>query len=401
MERKKCAICEFENNTTIFSLKDVPLKITCSDTIIKKYSDMTFFQCNNCNTIQLQKLIPLDILYSDSHNFTSVGNIWYNYFELFTEKIKNLVNNKNVLEIGCPSGKIANKLDNYNKWFIVEPNKNKNMIFNEKIVFIEKLFDNDFTPLCISNTQSASLCPLHSALEEGVQECNISEKIDIIIHSHLFEHIYSPNEFLKKCNEVLKEDGEMFFGIPDMDFFIENKNTIFLGLFFEHTIFLNKENITYLLNKHHFEIIEIIDYKNHSTLYHCKKNTKNIENRIHPFCITNHYDYFMETVLNYNHYIMKCNNIIQNTNKDVFVFGASYNTQYLFVLGLDLSKIKGILDNCKEKHNKYFYGYDLKILEPTDILKNNNCIVILKNGNYINEIKTQILSINKFTEIII
>jgi hypothetical protein len=262
----------------------------------------------------------------------------------------------------------------------VEPNKNNNIIHNKKIVFIETLFDDTF---------------------------NMDEQIDIIIHSHVFEHIYFPNDFLKKCNEVLKEDGEMFFGVPDMNFFTESKNTIFLGLFFEHTIFLNKENITYLLNKHHFEIIETIDYKNHSTLYHCKKNTKSklnplekIINTSYSCCIQNHHDYFMETILNYKNYIVKCNNIIQNTNKDVFVFGASYNTQYLFVLGLDLSKVKGILDNCKEKHNKYFYGYDLKILEPIQMLKNNNCIVILKNGNYIDEIITQILSINENIEII-
>jgi len=83
------------------------------------------------------------------------------------------------------------------------------------------------------------------------------------------------------------------------------------------------------------------------------------------------------------------------------VFGASYNTQMLFVLGLDLKNIKGILDNCKEKYNKYFYGYDLKIFEPLSILTKKDCIIIIKNGNYVDEIKTQILSINKNTEIII
>jgi len=374
IQRTKCAICEFDTsyNNTIFSLNNVPNKITCSDNIMKTYSEMTFIQCKNCNTIQLQNLIPLDILYSDSHNFTSVGNLWKGYFKLFTEKIKKIVNNKTILEIGCPSGKIANNLDNYNKWFIVEPNKNKNIIFNKKICFIEKFFDNNF---------------------------KIDEKIDIIIHSHLFEHIYFPNDFLKKCNEVLKEDGEMCFGVPDMNYFTESKDTMFLGLFFEHTIFLNKENIVYLLNKNNFEIIDIIDYENHSTIYHCKKiSTKIVLNMV---CITNYYDKFINTIDIYKKYIIKCNNIIQNTNKDVFVFGASYNTQMLFVLGLDLKNIKGILDNCKEKYNKYFYGYDLKIFEPLSILTKKDCIIIIKNGNYVDEIKTQILSINKNTEIII
>jgi hypothetical protein len=40
----------------------------------------------------------------------------------------------------------------------------------------------------------------------------------------------------------------MFFGVPNMQHFTETNICPFLGLFFEHTIFLNKENISYLLH---------------------------------------------------------------------------------------------------------------------------------------------------------
>lgn len=375
MERENCSICNFKCNLEdeIFSLNKVPIKISCMNKVTKNFSDMIFFQCKNCNTIQLKKLISLDILYSESHNLTSVGNIWEKYFELFIKKIKNIINNKSVLEIGCPSGKIANNLDNFKQWFIIEPNKNKNMVLNKKIYFIEKFFDDKF---------------------------NMNEEIDVIIHSHLFEHIYFPNDFLKKCNELLKEDGEMFFGIPNMNYFTECKNTFFLGLFFEHTIFLNKENITFLLNNNNFEIIEIIDYENHSTLYHCKKITHKA-GISKNFKIKNYYNHFIESLNKFNLFILKCNKILNNTKKDVYIFGASYNTQFLLALGLNLKNIKGILDNCKEKQNKFLYGYELEILDPNFILKQKNCIVILKNGNYVDEIKEQILLINENTEIII
>jgi len=57
-------------------------------------------------------------------------------------------------------------------------------------------------------------------------------------------------------------------------------------------------------------------------------------------------------------------------------------------------KLKGILDNCKEKQGSFLSGYSLQIYSP-DIIKDlSNCIVIIKNGYYTNEISKQLLSIN-------
>jgi hypothetical protein len=83
----------------------------------------------------------------------------------------------------------------------------------------------------------------------------------------------------------------------------------------------------------------------------------------------------------------------------VYLFGASYNTQYLLTLGIEENNIKGILDNSRDKEGKYLYGYSLIIYNP-HILINNDSIVILKNGYYVNEIKKQILNINPNTYII-
>jgi SAM-dependent methyltransferase len=331
---------------------------------------MSFSQCCSCNTIQLDKLIPLEILYSNSHNYNSVGETWKGYFQLFNENISKILKDKNILEIGCPSGKIALSHNNYNKWYIVEPNKNNSIDFNEKIIFIESFFDDKF---------------------------QIDDKIDIIIHSHLFEHIYEPNNFLKKCYEILEENGEMIFGVPDMQHISEYNLSLFLGIFFEHTIFLNKDNIVYLLKRNGFDIIDIIDYKNHSMVYHVKKS-KNIT-PVALVSVYNYYETFMNSISVFLNNIKYLNSIIENTNKNVYVFGASYNTQLLLTIGLNIQRINGILDNCKDKQNKYLYGYDLIINNP-EIIKENDCIVILHNGYYSNEILEQLKNINSTTEII-
>jgi len=365
--RDNCAICN-NNLVNIYSLSKMPINLSCVDFENEyNYNTLSFSECTTCNTIQLDNLIPLNILYQTSHNFTSVGKVWENYFDLFIKKINPIVDNKKILEIGCPSGKLALKCNNYKKWYIVEPNKNNEINFNDKIIFCQQFFDKDF---------------------------RLDINIDVIVHSHLFEHIYEPNEFLKKCNEILDENGEMIFGVPNMEHLAKKSLCLFLGIFFEHTIFLNKENISYLLNKNGFEIIEIIDYENHSTIYHAKK-IKNKINVKDNFKITNYNNIFYSLINEYKTYVDKCNLVINdNIDKDVFIFGASYNSQILLFSGIDMENLKGVLDNCKEKQNKYLYGTKLKIYNP-EILINNDAIVILKNGYYSEEIFLQLRKINE------
>uniref|UniRef100_A0A6C0DKE2 C-methyltransferase domain-containing protein n=1 Tax=viral metagenome TaxID=1070528 RepID=A0A6C0DKE2_9ZZZZ len=375
MTRNFCVICSGKLNN-IFILDNVPIKLCCTDIPTYKKYPLSFSQCDDCFTIQLDNLIPLNELYSDSHNYNSIGNTWENYFNLFISKIQPIIKNKIILEIGCPSGKIVlNLKENFQKWYIVEPNKNLKVVFPKNVFFIQDFFDEKFY---------------------------LNEKVNVIIHSHLFEHIYDFTFFLKKCYDLLYDDGEMFFGVPDMMYFTNSNICPFLGIFFEHTCFLNKENITLLLNNNCFDVIEIIDYENHSTLYHCKKINKFandlIVNSKNKFI--NYYDNFIKSIDIYTDYIIKCNEIIKNTIKDVYIFGASYNSQLLISLGLEIENIKGILDNCKEKQNKFLYGFNLKIYDP-NVITNKNCIIILKNGYYVNEILKQIQELNINTEIIL
>ena len=373
--REECAVC---NNIIeqFFDLENIPITLSCSVSL-EKYNRATlsYSKCTKCNTIQLNKLIPLNILYEKSHNFTSVGKLWNDYFKCIVDKLQTNIIDKNVFEIGCPSGKLAMNSINYSKWYIVDLNKNDCIKFNNKIHFIQACFDKNF---------------------------EINDRIDIITHSHLFEHIYDPNEFLQKCYELLVDEGEMIFGIPNMQHLADNDLCLFLGIFFEHTIFMNKENVIYLLKKHGFEIVDIIDYVNHSTIYHVKKikqwNMNNVNSN--ELQIIDYSEQFMNGINKYKLFIDDCNSIICNTNKPVYIFSASYNTQIILSMGLEIKYLQGILDNAKDKQNKYLYGFDLLIYSP-DVIINIDCIIILKNSVYCDEIKEQLLKLNPRTQILI
>ena len=374
MIRTNCVICA-NKISHIYKLSSIPLASSVTEMPISNFDDLSYSICNTCNTIQLDKLMPLHILYGESHNFSSVGEIWKNHFLFFSEKIEHIINDKIVMEIGCPTGKIANLCCNYKKWYAVEPNINTDSYKLQNINFIREFFDDNITN-------------------------HINEKIDVIIHSHLFEHIYEPNIFLKNCFDLLSDDGEMFFSVPNMQFIADNSIVPFFGVFFEHTIFLNKENITYLLEVNNFIIVDIFYYKNHSIFFHVKKNKEITK----PKFITNISDInkFNNNIIYYNEFILKCKyqiSKIQNQYKNIYIFGAYYNTQILLAMGLNNINISGILDNCIEKQNKYLYGYDILIKSP-NILKNEDSIIILKNGVYSNEIYDQIININKNTYII-
>ena len=394
IHREECAVCYGELES-LYVINDMPIKLCCVDSIEGQCSPISFSRCRICNTIQLDRLIPLNLLYSSSHNTVSVGKTWDNYFRMFCDKVGEIVEGAVVLEIGDPSGRVACALSNYNVWYIVEPNKNEAIEWKDNIHFIEDFFDENFS---------------------------LGFSVDRIVHSHVFEHMYSPNVFLKKCWDVLKEEGEMFFGIPNMEHIAQEGLAPCLGIFFEHTIFLSKENVEYLLKRNGFEVLSIYDYENHSILFHVKKVMPDFRiedaqsNRSNPFIsatmpafggtakggilnenwcnidvvsITDYTQVFLTSIDKWKGMIRS----VDDSIIDLYIFGASYNSQYLLALGLAEKKITGILDNCKEKQGKYLYGYPLKIFSPS-VICGKVCGVIVKNGYYSNEILTQLRELN-------
>ena len=84
---------------------------------------------------------------------------------------------KKVFEIGGAKGILAKKCHEKNPdldWKIIEPNPHP--VENSKAQFIEGFFDENF---------------------------NYDLKDTTIIHSHVFEHIYHPHQFMKILNEKI------------------------------------------------------------------------------------------------------------------------------------------------------------------------------------------------------
>jgi predicted SAM-dependent methyltransferase len=373
--RDTCALCNGILKH-IYEIKNVPISFSIIHNIDDECvnSDLSYYYCESCNSIQLNKLIPLDILYKNAHNYNIVGKVWENYFKLFISLLNDNINNKNILEIGCPSGKLALSSDNYNKWFIVEPNiKDELFVNNKNIILIKEFFSN---------------------------KLKIDDNIDLIVHSHLFEHIYEPRIFLIHCFNILKEKGKMIFSIPNMEYILENNLSLNGGVMFEHNIFYSRSNLVKLLESSGFQILNIIKYENHSIIFETEKSISSsiIKYNIDTYGI-NVLNTLIENNKIYDKFINSCKNKLLNETRPIYLFGASYNNYLLLINGLNDINIKGILDNCLEKQGKYLYGFKHLIYSP-EILKTQNAVVIIKNGYYSNEIISQINNINPNTFIL-
>ena len=374
IDKKQCSICESSKLNNILSIKNVPIATyTVENVEDYLFEDYNIVMCEECNTFQLKYLIDPNILYNGKHHSVIIGETWKKHFEEFGKFIKKYsTKNNNFLEFGDPDQKTCRQfnISEYNKWYIIDPCIINNK-HDEKIILIKDFFDDSF----------------------DFNKFNI-QSIDLIVHSHFFEHLYNPTLFLNKMYDILNDDGLMIFSIPNMSYLANLHEHPTMGLFFEHHYFLCIENLNYILTKCGFNILNIQYYKNHSIFISCKKIVKKKINKI----IIN---YKKEDILScfnkFNIFIKKISNILDNYNGVVYLYGASDVTKVLISLGMNkyINNITGILDNNKYRHDKYLYGTKLKVFSPNIIKNINNCIIIGSLNVYSSEIKDQLYSINK------
>ncbi|MCR6577732.1 class I SAM-dependent methyltransferase [Campylobacter insulaenigrae] len=368
--RNECPITE-NKNIEILNNRKFPLFCGCIEQNIEDdlMYEEEFAICKDSGVLFLNKLIPLEILYENGHYAGSVGKIWDEHHKAFADFIANVAL-LNILEIGGGHGKLSQNFLNIQNanWTIIEPNSSNKF---KNVKYIDGFFDKN-------------ICK--------------NKQYDAIIHSHTLEHMYNPDEFINDISSSLNGGGYMIFSLPNMQKWLENKFSNCLN--FEHTIFLNENLIDYLLCKNNFKTLKKKYFKEHSIFYLTQKyeNQKSID-------LKNNYienkKLFLDMKKFYKDKVMELNTIFKSTTKDVYLFGAHLFSQNLIYSGLDISKIKYILDNDVNKQEKRLYGTSLFVKSPKILQDDNNSLVILNAGVYNEEIKKDILeNINYNSEII-
>jgi hypothetical protein len=252
-------------------------------------------------------------------------------------------------------------------WTIIEPNPSPSVDVNA--TFIKGFFDDKFT---------------------------FDGEIDTIIHSHVFEHVYYPNEFISHISNFLEEGQKLIFSLPNMEEMLKRKYTN--GINFEHTVFITEPYIEYLLSKNGFKQVDKQYFKDdHSIFYAYKKDTNteviNLPDNLYGYnkkLYLDYIDYHKKLITDLNEKMTKI-----DEDQPIYLFGAHVFAQYLIEFGLDTSRIICLLDNDTNKQGKRLYGTNMMVKSPKILLDVDNPIVILKAGVYNDEIKNQLEEINK------
>lgn len=363
-ERTKSLLTGKNNLEQLYIIKNFPVFMGCVDTSAQTdiYADMEWVICPESGIIQLKKLQPLEVLYLNQHN-DGTGLIWKNMYQKFAEFIKKYNNAKRILEIGGAHDYIAKNYLSIEKnvdWTIVEPNPQQ--ITDKRVKVIKAWFDDSF---------------------------KLNYPIDVIVHSHVFEHIYNPSRFLQNISNFLEVGQKQIFAFPNMLPMLKNKFTNCLN--FEHTVFLTEYLTDYLLEQNGFKIIKKEYYGNpHSIFYATEKRESTKKYRL-----KNHYVLYKKVFMNFINYhkkmVNQLNEKIETSTKQVYLFGAHIFSQFLLNFGLNSRKIVTILDNGKAKQGHRLYGTSFIVKSPQVLKDKGEMHVVLKAGIYNEEIKKDIL----------
>jgi hypothetical protein len=364
MVRNTSVLTGKKNLEHLYTFKNFPVFMGCIKTPQKDdiVADMSWNIDKETGIIQLAKLLPLDVLYPEAHGAGLIGGLWDKHHKAFSDFLRSF-HPSAVFEIGGSHGILANEYFKTKKipWSIIEPNPDP--IRGNKAKFIVGFFDEKF---------------------------KTTEPFDVVVHSHLFEHIYKPDIFMKHLSGFMKNGKYLIFSIPHMEIMLKRKYTNCIN--FEHTIFLTEPYVEYLLAKHGFRLVKKEYFRDdHSIFYSAIKDDSVKPKKLPTGLYAKNKKLYREYISYHEKLIAKLNAKINKTEQKVYLFGAHVFAQYLISFGLDTSRIVCLLDNDPKKQSKRLYGSSLFVGSPK-ILKNENTpVVILKAGVYNDEIKKDIL----------
>lgn len=370
--RNKSIITGKENLEQLYTFKDFPVFFGCVDHGPERdiKADMSWAICPESGVIQLDKLIPLDILYQEQH-VDGTGPTWERFYEDFARYIVRQ-SPKNVLEIGGGAGKLAHLVTKQlpeATWTVVEPNPWVEE--TEQIKVVSSFFDEKF---------------------------EFSGDIDTVVFSQVMEHAYDPHAFVRSIAKFLKIGGKLVCAYPNLTSWLQNKYTNAIN--FEHNMFLTDYFVDFFFKKYGFEIRDKHFYEDHSVYYTVEKVSDEVSNP--PF--ENKYEEYKKIFADYIEYyetlVTDLNKKIEAFDGEVYVFGAHIFAQHLFEVGLNKERITGILDNSPLKENKRLYGTSLYVQKPDVIKGKERVAVVLKVGVHRDDILRQLLELSPHVEIL-
>ncbi len=372
LNRDKCIITGNNDLELLYTFPNFPVFMGCVDTDEPAddiCSEMSWWISKGSGSIQLNPVPDLDLIYPASHGSGTIGKTWEAHHTAFGDFILKF-GGTNLLEIGGGHGFLANYfLDRKPAafWTLVDPNPSAQPRDNLKII-------NGYFPV------------------------TTGDSYDVIVHSHLFEHIIEPIEFCQQLSRALDTEGYLIFSIPNLGEILERKYTNILN--FEHSFFLNEYFAEYMLNIAGFEVLEKKMFLEDHSIFYAARKSAHLKKPVLANQYAKNIRLFNDYIDHHNILINYLNKAINDTEKAVFLFGGHAMSQFLIAFGLNTERVHSVIDNDPDKHGKRLNGTHLKVESPLVLEGKKEPIVILRAGAFQSEISTQLKLINPAVRII-
>jgi hypothetical protein len=374
IKRDKCVVTGANDLDFLHKLEGFPIFAGCSgqDRKNDQFAVLDWGISKSSGIIQLTKLLPTDLIYAEYHS-EAVGGVWKKHHEKFSEFLLSYANAE-IVEMGGSNGKLAELCLATNpnlSWTIIEPKPEPGYTPRKNIELKTDFIENSLDVLGRSNT---------------------------FVHSHVLEHLYEPLETLKKIASAQNKGHKMIFSIPNLYKYLENKFANAIN--FEHTYFLTEEVADFILGQLGYEIEDKEYFLEHSIFYSAVKK-ENINPPTYPVDLYSKYKNIYFAMIDY--FLLESEtkqSLIEQNPGPVYMFGAGVFSQFLLYMGIDEINIAGILDNSPDKKGKRLYGTGLKVFSPSIISGMESVMVIVKAGQYQEEVEAQLLDINENVKIV-
>lgn len=226
---KSACICQ--KNKTLFK-KIIEYK---NETVFKDFEGIVIGQCKNCGVLKTVSAgkTNFDPKQSRFHLYEEKRDLFIPLFQPIVKKIKQYKKSGTILDVGCSSGLLLELLEKEGfDVFGMEPNKAA--YFAARGKFGKKIF---FGTLAKYN----------------------HKKFDIVIYNHVLEHIDDINKEFSFVKKILKKDGLLVIGAPNIDNIIFKLRQKYWEPLMpkEHLWYFSKRYLTDFLQKNGFKILDI------------------------------------------------------------------------------------------------------------------------------------------------
>jgi hypothetical protein len=356
----RCCFCGARSLIWKLSFSGLParLGVTTAPPETDRFANLNLVQCEACTLIQTD-YFPLNEIYEVLHS-TAQGSTWDRHRKALIEFIGK-GNVESILEIGPSCNPIARSIPHeyaYYVDFMDQPFELRNNEIYCKEDFLSASFYN-----CVSR---------HRKLAKP--------HFDLIIASHVFEHIKDSNQFMEQCKKY--GANKLVISVPN---FVEWYNKGYYNAVTPEHVIYPTRHFFYEVAKRHNIAWRHEYFEDHSLFIEFDLTKPFGKNNGSPLefglCASWYHNYDMKIY----ELAMK---LREKENYSCAIFGASHLAQFVLMSSESISdKIMFVFDNDTSKHDKRLYGSD-KYVFGADHLNKVKTLVI-PSSPYTNEIIKQ------------